>query len=199
MSFTFLVILLHIAFANFFFIINNNTPENAYYKANHPDEDFHYVDVYIGKPIIDSFIAIYLLGLGEFDIDGTITKGLDVRIAWTMFFFATFLICVLFMNMLIAIMGDTFGNVLAQKDANSLREQLQLIEDFYWLINLDNKFSPHKYIIQVKPEMHMEKEEDVGETIDDFRNIVNIKQDKQRDFVFKRLDAVEKNMRGILK
>ena len=47
--------------------------------------------------------------------------------------------------------------------------------------------------------MHMEKEEDVGETIDDFRNIVNIKQDKQRDFVFKRLDAVEKNMRGILK
>ena len=113
MSFTFLVILLHIAFANFFFIINNNTPENAYYKANHPDEDFHYVDVYIGKPIIDSFIAIYLLGLGEFDIDGTITKGLDVRIAWTMFFFATFLICVLFMNMLIAIMGDTFGNVLA--------------------------------------------------------------------------------------
>ena len=66
-------------------------------------------------PVLDSLIAIYLLTLGEFDIDGTITKGRNIKIAWIMFVIATFMICVVFMNMLIAIMGNTFENVEAMK------------------------------------------------------------------------------------
>ena len=115
--------MLLIAFANFFFIINNNTPQNSAYKRKHPDEkDFHYVDEYTGHTFVDSFIAIYLLGLGEFDIDGTFTEGLNVKLTWAMFVLATFLVCVVFLNMLIAIMGDTFGNVLTLRNENSLRE-----------------------------------------------------------------------------
>jgi hypothetical protein len=46
--------------------------------------------------------------LGDFDT--TIYRiGYDRYFATTMFLIATFIISVVFMNMLIAIMGDTFG------------------------------------------------------------------------------------------
>jgi hypothetical protein len=54
---------------------------------------------------------MWLLGLGEFDLENSYTEGPNVGLCWFMFVLASFLILVTFMNMLIAIMGDTFGNV----------------------------------------------------------------------------------------
>lgn len=56
-------------------------------------------------------IGMWLLGLGEFDLDGSYSEGPDVLLCWFMFWFASFLVLVVFMNMLIAIMGETFSNV----------------------------------------------------------------------------------------
>ena len=120
--FVLMLLLIISAFANFYFIINNNTPENPSYKKSHPDEDFHYVDTYVGQSVFDALIAMYLLGLGEFDIDGTYTKGPDIKLAWFFFILATFIILVVFMNMLIAIMSDTFANVLSVEAESSLDE-----------------------------------------------------------------------------
>ena len=39
-----------------------------------------------------------------------------------MFLFATFMVSVVFMNMLIAIMSNTFSEVLASAESNGLRE-----------------------------------------------------------------------------
>jgi hypothetical protein len=50
------------------------------------------------------------MGLGEFAFDGY-SLGPNKYSAWAMFLFATFLTCVVFMNMLVAIMGETFGTV----------------------------------------------------------------------------------------
>ena len=46
--------------------------------------------------------------LGAFD-SGKFTNGFDKIAAMSMFLLATFIIAVVFMNMLIAIMGETFG------------------------------------------------------------------------------------------
>jgi len=46
------------------------------------------------------------------DFDSTIYRvGYDKGAASTMFYIATFMIAVVFMNMLVAIMGETFGSV----------------------------------------------------------------------------------------
>lgn len=69
----------------------------------------------------DSVIAMYLLGLGEFDLDGY-KLGPNKNMAWAFFILASFLILVVFMNMLIAIMGDTFGQVIEKKTESTLHE-----------------------------------------------------------------------------
>ena len=57
-----------------------------------------------------------------------------------MFCIATFIISVVFMNMLIAIMGETFGSVSEESEESGLREQVVLIADHSWLVDLNKVF-----------------------------------------------------------
>ena len=63
------------------------------------------------------------------------------------------MILVVFMNMIIAIMGSTFGNVYENQEENALFEQLQLMQDYIWTVNLEAKYSNMKYIVRVSPEL----------------------------------------------
>lgn len=59
--------------------------------------------------MIDSVVSVYMLGaLGDFDT-GRYKHGNAKYFVMFMFVLATFVVSVVFMNMLIAIMGDTFG------------------------------------------------------------------------------------------
>lgn len=60
-SFMVMLSIIIFAFANMFFIIQNNTLR---------DPSYHYVDSYVGISIVDSIIAMYLMSLGEFDFSG---------------------------------------------------------------------------------------------------------------------------------
>ena len=60
-------------------------------------------------------ISAYFVSLGEFNYDNY-GLGLNKYHAWSMFLIASFLNCVVFMNMLIAIMGETFGAVLEKQE-----------------------------------------------------------------------------------
>ena len=68
-----------------------------------------------------------------------------------MFVVATFFIQVVFMNMLIAIMGDTFAQVLEKSVESGIREQVALIADRDWLLDLNKIFKGKRYIIKVHP------------------------------------------------
>jgi len=97
-----MVAIIIFAFGNYFFVINNNLkfgddPEQTYY------------DSYYGNSVGDVLVSVYLLGaLGDFD-SGLYSEGPDKYAAMTMFLLALFIIAVVFMNMLIAIMGETFA------------------------------------------------------------------------------------------
>ena len=146
MNFMLMVFLIILSFANFYYVIDRNLVTS--------DAGSRYYDQYTSTPeinhsIVDVIISIYMMGaLGDFD--STIYRvGYDRYFAIFMFLLATFIISVVFMNMLIAIMGDTFGQVLEVAEESGLREQVVLIADHAWLLDLKKIFKGQKYIIRV--------------------------------------------------
>ena len=57
------------------------------------------------------------------------------------FILATFLIQIVFLNMLIAIMGDTFSKVTENKDNNARKTKLEIMGDYIDLIDRDEEES----------------------------------------------------------
>ena len=103
MQFMVMNVIILIAFATFYFILNNNLIDDG--------SDDRYINEITGIRAVDSIMTMYLLGmLGDFDV-GPYQKGRDSKYALLMFVMATFIIQVVFMNMLIAIMGNTFALV----------------------------------------------------------------------------------------
>ena len=60
---------------------------------------------------------------------------------------------VVFMNMIIAIMGNTFGEVMDKRYETALNENISLIYDHIWLLNLKEEFKDLKYIIRIIPDI----------------------------------------------
>lgn len=102
MTFMLMILIILLAFGNFFMVINQNMDGR--------EDGVVYVNEYLGFKPVDALISAYFMGLGEFAYDGY-SLGPNKYSAWSMFLLATFLTCVVFMNMLIAIMGETFGAV----------------------------------------------------------------------------------------
>lgn len=97
------------AFANFFYILNANTPANEHNKEElKKDGDYSYLEAHTGHGWIDAVIGVFLISLGEFNFDGY-AKGPDRIVCWVFFLMAIYLLLLVFMNMLIAIMGETFA------------------------------------------------------------------------------------------
>ena len=104
-------ILIILAFANFFFIMNKNTFKN----------DEHLVPDYVGDDFTDAVIQMYRLALGEFDDDG-FAGAFASPLIYVFFILATFIILIVFMNMLIAIMSNTFEEVQAVQEESKFKE-----------------------------------------------------------------------------
>jgi hypothetical protein len=115
----------------------------------------------VGHDVVDVLISVYMMGaLGDFDSE-IYRAGWDRYAAMAMFLLATFFICVVFMNMLIAIMGETFAQVTEEAEQSGLQEQVVLIADFSWLIDLKKVFKGQKYIISVQPSSSSQESNDV--------------------------------------
>ena len=64
---------------------------------------------------------MYLTGLGEFDNSGY-GHGPNKYMAYFFFILATWLVQIVFMNMLIAIMGNTYGIVKEEQEQSAYLE-----------------------------------------------------------------------------
>ena len=66
--------------------------------------------------IWNSLMHMYLLSLGEFDFENFGTRGtMSNVLLWLIFVLGTFILQITFMNMLIAIMSEVFGEVTEKK------------------------------------------------------------------------------------
>ena len=100
-TFCFLVFIIWFAFANLFYMLN----------IGHNKDDQVLIE-YTGIAYVDSIIAIYQFALGDFQYDGFINSEY-VYLLWILFPICTFLMIIVFLNMIIAIMGHTFEDVMA--------------------------------------------------------------------------------------
>ena len=81
------------------------------------------------KRLGSALFYTYMLTLGEVDVD-QLLDSLDPSLAITMFICMTFLMQVVFLNMLIAIMSDTFDKVKSQQKETILKDKIVTICDY---------------------------------------------------------------------
>ena len=82
-----------IGFANSFFIL----------ARSDGDEPF------TGETIFRAFVFSYRMGLGDFDTDGFQTR--DEELIYVLWLLNTLIILIVLLNLIIALMGDTFDRV----------------------------------------------------------------------------------------
>ena len=79
------------------------------------------------------------LGMGDFVLDNyaeTLMTS-DLALIWLVFFGATFMINIVFINMLIAIMSDTFDKVTdIGRDSIELQQKIQILADYIFAIRM---------------------------------------------------------------
>jgi len=108
--FTMIFVVILMAFANALYILNVNRNEPDAAIAD--DEGDLLFEEAVGHPFLDALLNQYMLALGEFGTDNFSADGSkNSQICWMLFVAATFLSQITILNMLIAIMGDTFGRV----------------------------------------------------------------------------------------
>ena len=74
-----------------------------------------------------------------------------------LFIAATFLTQVTIFNMLIAIMGDTFGKVTEIKEQSGLKEKINILADYVWIIP-DESGNRSRYVYSMQPKTQTEEE-----------------------------------------
>lgn len=131
--------------------------------------------------------------LGDFETDD-FTQGYNATVAMSMFILGTFVIQVVFMNMLICIMGDTFARVQEVAEASGLKERVVLINDHEFLVDIKQLFQGKKYILIVSPETYQDS---AGETfasnLRESEKNLSTKIDSIRAQLYKRINNVESN------
>ena len=124
------------AFGNSFWILGrNSSPENGNFA---------------GEEITDGFIFSYRMILGDFQVDGFGTK--DEQILWILFLLNTIILTVVLLNLVIAIMGDTFDRVQKSQESTMLKELVSMILENEFLISRQRTFNNAKYIVIIEPE-----------------------------------------------
>jgi hypothetical protein len=134
--FTFLLLIAIQVFASAFFILNRERLEVEKDAKGIYPLVFDYENELI-KTIGDTesaSIFAYRIGLGDFDFDGF--EGTYTPTMYSLWFIGTFVINIIFFNMLIAIMGDTFDKVTEKRKEAALFEKVQILDDYLDLIRI---------------------------------------------------------------
>lgn len=97
------------AFANIIFLLNLNRTDNGGCASTGECADIY--DSLVGIAPVDSMIHAYLTGLGDFNKDNYSSE--NSKTVWFMFILATIIVQLIFMNLLIAIMGESFSRITA--------------------------------------------------------------------------------------
>jgi hypothetical protein len=84
-----------------------------------PDQYVEFIRHQTFSNFFDAFVNIYLLGLGDFYV-ATIGESPDRDLLWFYILLALFMTNIVFLNMLIAIMGDTFNRLTEKKERNGM-------------------------------------------------------------------------------
>jgi hypothetical protein len=92
--------------------------------------------LFIGENIWFAIIWTYRLILGDFQLDDFANfEGVELVLAWVIFGVASLFVVIVILNLLIAIMGDTFGRVLESLTNLNTREKVMMISENEFVFN----------------------------------------------------------------
>ena len=109
-----------------------------------------------GEPFINdhflyAFAFSYRMSLGEFDVDGF--EGTKYKlIAYVMWVLGTVTMLIILLNMLIAIMADTFERVQESSESQMLQEVASMMRENHFLLNRKKTFGKYRYIYVISTE-----------------------------------------------
>merc|ERR1719266_304381 len=87
---------------------------------------------------LDAIIHAYLTGLGDFGKDNYSEHNGFVM--WMFFLLATFMVQLVFMNLLIALMGDAYGAIMGIQEQSTMKELCCMMEDHIWMLEISEIF-----------------------------------------------------------
>ena len=105
---------------------------------------------------ISAVLNQYLIALGEFGFDTYALGTENSTLVWILFIFCTLFSQILILNMLIAIMGDTFDRVTEKRKEAALFEKIQIIDDYIDLIRIQDN-DKKQFVYSANP---IDKDED---------------------------------------
>lgn len=94
------------------------------------DDDEQFLADVTKFSLLDSFVASYLVGLGQFNPD---YNGPNAILCWIMFLLSTIVSLIIFMNMIIAQMGDSFEEAQGKREIIIYQSRVQLISEFIFV------------------------------------------------------------------
>ena len=106
--------------------------------------------------------------------------------AWFIFIFATCFTQVIILNMLIAIMGDTFDNVFENKKQAILKLKVQVMADFSFFIKTDKDANKFLFVATQKVQEDADDEE-WGGKITAIRRMIESHLKEQKEMVEKKI------------
>ena len=178
-TFMIMLCIVLVAFANFFYVIDKG------------DDSAEYLGRYVKNRLVDSLIEMYFIGLGEYN-KGNYSRGKNSIIIWIGFIMATFIVCVVFMNLLISIMGNTLGDVQDIQQEAQYQEQAEMIYEYISLLNLEERFKCMKYIIYVSKDLQSgDVRDNVSTLLNEFKQQLFLKNEINETSNAKKSENIE--------
>lgn len=135
-----------IAFANAFFLLFTTA-----------DKDFYRYDDGARMPFynpINSFFMMWAIMFGDLPLD-LLEWSSSENLALFLLFIYIVVVAIVLLNLLIAIMGETYAKVQEQAEAEGLREKAQLLVEMMDLLDendLNNRMRSSTWLYQLSPE-----------------------------------------------
>ena len=105
-----------------------------------------------------------MLVLGEFNTD-KFNDSTDPLLLWILFVACSLFTTIMLLNMLIAIMGESFNRVNEQSKSQRVREHLQLIVENIYLKDPKKLMGKVKYLICVRDDKEEKEMDEVTQAL----------------------------------
>ena len=141
-AFSVMMIILVMCIANVMYILNLEDQSTV-------NEEASLYSLHLPYDFANAVIFAYNLAIGEYDSDNF--KGEHQNLLWIIYAAATFMLQITFLNMLIAIMSNTFDQVLAEKKQSAMNEKINILNDFRLILEKMDLKMNFQYIFLIKP------------------------------------------------
>ena len=105
---------------------------------------------------MNSVVYMYLLSNGEYDFENFSARDNEGSestkiVLWLLFLGATFLLQIVFMNMLVALMTDVYTEINDKESQSTMREYINLLNDYRNFLDYFDLGLKANYIFVVTP------------------------------------------------